>query len=124
MRGFIDIRVGDDVVRVTAWNPSTDLTLLKCAWLVSLIRRALPAMFVESEFRAWLADQPGGVDVLNALRDGWIPPRRDPLKVDPLNIGSELAIIRSIAREQQQGKCGTQKQDGKQGGCGCGRSTS
>ncbi len=95
MAEFLDVKVGADTIRITAYNPGTPATLAKCRFIVEQLRGMA---FSEEIFRSWLAMQAGGRELLAAMRADRLP-RATELSVDPLNARAELDAMLTLVEE-------------------------
>ena len=91
-----DIVVGTDRIMLTAFNPRSELTLLKCRFVLERIAgQPIP----EAEFRSWLSGKPGGAELLARLDAGWQPLRDPELSIDPRNATEEARIVAYLQAE-------------------------
>jgi len=90
------VPIGRDRILVTAYNPTNELTLLKC-WFV--LERVGDLEFTEAEFEAW-ATARGGGRLLAALKAGWQLPRDRILTIDPRNASEEMRIVSQLIIER------------------------
>lgn len=100
--------LGKDNFVITAYNPRTIVTELKSIYILQRIRQMLEiSPITEEKFEEWLAQQPGGSQLLERLREGWDPPVNWKLEVNPLLAGAEARIVRMLLDQsnKEQGGC-------------------
>lgn len=108
---FEFVSVGKHRILLTAFNNTSDLSLLACRFLVERIVSREPEI-PETEFRDWVARLDGGTEFLALLDRGAIQPNsHDLLELDPLNAHQEARCVsyllderRSQGRERSRGK--------------------
>ncbi len=103
-----DVIVGSDRIMLSAYNPRTELTLLKCVYVLERAHAEL-ADVDEKRFREWLATKPAGQAILAKLDAGWRPgPLPDQDAVDPRDARAKARILAYLAAEQrdQRGAAG------------------
>ena len=98
------IWIGGDRIMLTAYNPATSVSMLKCVYALLRISRDM-AQVPEGEFRSWLDAQPGGPDLLARLEAGWEPPVDPQPSVDPRNAREESRIVAALMAEYRD-QCG------------------
>lgn len=95
-----EVVVGNDRVLLTAYNPQSELTLLKCVFVLERLQTEW-GRIPEARFEEWLATRPGGAEFLAKLRSGWRPLRDRELKIDPRNAREEARIVAYLMAEEQ-----------------------
>ncbi len=96
-----DVVIGNDRIMLTAYNPRSELTLLKCVYLLERIH-AEWGWIPDVDFEEWLTTKPGGAEFLARLRSGWQPIRDPKLTVDPRNAGEEARIVAFLMAEKRE----------------------
>jgi hypothetical protein len=100
----VEIAIGDDRVMLTAYNPTTAVTLAKCMYALLRIQREMGEIS-EDDFREWFTTQPGGAGLLAKLDANELP-SYPPISVDPRNARQEARIVAYLQQEvREQGAC-------------------
>ena len=97
-----EVVIGTDRIMLTAYNPRSIVTRLKCQWLLLRLVKEF-AGIPEDEFLQWLGQSPEGAELAGKLLAGWRPPTDERLTVDPLNAAQEAKIVAHLAAERRKG---------------------
>lgn len=96
-----EVVIGLDRIMLTAYNPRSLVTRLKCQWVLRRIVEQFGRV-PEEEFLEWLGHSPEGAELVAKLRTGWRPPTDESLTVDPLNAAEEAKIVAHLAAERMR----------------------
>ena len=94
-----EVVIGTDRIVLTAYNPRSFITRLKCQWLLQQIMGHFGRWLSDDDFLQWLGQSPEGAELVAKLRAGWHPPASNDLTVDPLNAAQEAGVMAHLAAE-------------------------
>jgi len=92
----IDVNVGNDRIMLTAYNPRSPITMLKCIYALLRIKDSFD-WIEEEEFMSWLKRKSPAL--YKKLEEGWEPPTNMELTVTPSNAKEEQRIVAFLLSE-------------------------
>lgn len=105
---FVEVRIGDAIIRVTAYNPRDGLTRLYCEMVLARLGEALEGMdgMTFDQARAWLEEHvPDAAELFAKMDAGLVLVRDTPpgeFPVDARNAAAEARIVGHLIAERSK----------------------